>query len=110
MFECLSVWWCLECCLSILYVVCALTRGGKDSKSDRENYFGQCLRKMAELQVMKSSKTSVACPYGIGCGLAGGDWSVYMRMIKDFSRQVHLLGCSLNRKYMHSHCIINQHS
>ena len=30
----------------------------------------------------------VAFPYGIGCGLAGGDWKIIEKMIEEFSKQV----------------------
>jgi hypothetical protein len=28
---------------------------------------------------------SLAFPYGIGCGLAGGDWKVYETMLRDWA-------------------------
>jgi len=35
---------------------------------------------------------SIAMPYNIGCGTAGGDWDVYFQMIKNFANnyQIHV--------------------
>lgn len=75
-------------------VICAFAQykhgSGKDPSSivypdDKESrcvYFQQCLEKIAEL-----APKSLAFPYGIGCGLAGGNWSVYSAMINDFAQK-----------------------
>ena len=42
---------------------------------------GQFTKEGAELE-------SVAFPYLIGCGLAGGDWQSYGAMVSDFARRV----------------------
>lgn len=34
-------------------------------------------------QYARSKQYSVAIPFGIGCGLAGGDWSIVYRIIED---------------------------
>jgi len=58
-----------------------------DSKRDgwkaRQNAFQQCLDKIAALPNL----TSVAFPFKIGCGAAGGDWTVYRAMIKAFAEK-----------------------
>ena len=48
-----------------------------DSAADRVRYFGECLEAIATLEPM-----SVGFPYRIGCGLAGGSWKVYERMLQ----------------------------
>lgn len=50
----------------------------------RQNYFQQCLDTISELVDLDS----ISFPYKIGCGLAGGDWSVYLAMITKFSDKV----------------------
>lgn len=50
----------------------------KDSASSRERYFAKCLQELKAL-----NPTSVAFPYKIGCGLAGGNWENYYSMIQN---------------------------
>lgn len=47
----------------------------------RQKAFQHCLDKIAQLPYL----TSVAFPWQIGCGAAGGDWSVYRQMIEKFA-------------------------
>ena len=56
---------------------------GEDSKISRLKAFEKCLTQIAELHSEESF--SVAFPYGIGCGLAGGDWKEYEKMLRDFA-------------------------
>ena len=55
----------------------------KDSDSKRIVWFEKCLDKIGKIKNIKS----VAFPYKIGCGLAGGDWEIYEQMLIDFSNQ-----------------------
>jgi hypothetical protein len=55
--------------------------GNPDSKQDRERYFKQCLEDLANLIPPNSS---LALPYKIGCGLAGGDWSNYEKLLGEW--------------------------
>lgn len=52
-----------------------------DSKSQREKWFRECLEKIGKIKSLKS----ISFPFGIGCGLAGGDWEVYHQMILDWT-------------------------
>ncbi len=52
----------------------------KDSAKDRQGYFQSCLE-----QILLLEPKSVGFPYKIGCGLAGGSWSIYEKMIRDWS-------------------------
>lgn len=54
-----------------------------DSPQHRLLYFRNCLQALS-----KKEYSSVAFPYGIGCGLAGGDWKVYYNEIVAFSKAV----------------------
>ncbi len=49
-----------------------------DTPIDRQNYFAQCLEEIEKLGIKK-----VAMPYLIGCGLGGGSWKIYKKMISD---------------------------
>lgn len=49
------------------------------------------LEKINALRQSKSMyNSSIALPYGIGCGLAGGDWTVVYRMIDEIFDEVTL--------------------
>ncbi len=52
----------------------------QDGVADRVKWFEKCLACVAELK-----PESVAMPYQIGCGLAGGNWKVYEKVISDWA-------------------------
>lgn len=54
-----------------------------DNDSVRLNYFSKCLNEISKL-----SFSSIAFPYRIGCGLAGGSWDDYYKLINDWSENV----------------------
>jgi|AntRauTorckE6833_2_1112554.scaffolds.fasta_scaffold12368_2 O-acetyl-ADP-ribose deacetylase (regulator of RNase III) len=57
-----------------------------DSKKNREKWFADSLVDLENK--LKNDYThikEVAFPYNIGCGLAGGNWDNYLKMIKEFS-------------------------
>lgn len=61
--------------------------GRKDTSSMRLKWFQSCLICVEELSDLKS----IAFPYGIGCGAAGGHWPHYLECIKEFaSRNPHV--------------------
>jgi O-acetyl-ADP-ribose deacetylase (regulator of RNase III) len=47
----------------------------------RQRYFHQALWELAQIENLES----VAFPYGIGCGLAAGDWEVYFKILNNFA-------------------------
>ena len=53
----------------------------KDGVKARQKYFHQGLLKIAKIPSLQS----VAFPYGIGCGAAGGNWDIYSRIIMNFA-------------------------
>lgn len=58
----------------------------KDSKEMRLQYFHSCLKAISEIPNLQS----IAFPFHIGCGLAGGDWSEYQSALEQFAKNVHI--------------------
>lgn len=50
----------------------------------REKYFHQCLLRVAKIDNLES----VAFPWRIGCGAAGGDWDHYLGTIINFANYI----------------------
>lgn len=63
---------------------------GRDRRYTDYSAFKKCLDVLAREVNDYSTETfpTIAFPYGIGCGLAGGDWYIILGMIKDFSEKV----------------------
>ncbi len=53
-----------------------------DSSIVREGYFWQCLRQIAKIEKLES----IAFPFRVACGLAGGNWEHYYKMIENFEK------------------------
>ena len=64
------------------YAYGKLTR--EETQKIREKWFVKALTKLTELDLKKES---IAIPYQIGCGLAGGVWKNYRRHIEDFAKR-----------------------
>jgi O-acetyl-ADP-ribose deacetylase (regulator of RNase III) len=64
---------------------------GHDSAASRLEAFDKALDQIAELPELES----IRFPYGIGCGLAGGDWNKYERLLEDFAERVGERGVSV---------------
>lgn len=67
----------------------ALPNGLQDTAEQREKWFAACLRSLdanmlsvAGVEDIKDAPV-VAVPWGIGCGLAGGNWEAYERMLQE---------------------------
>jgi len=56
---------------------------GVDSEEYRILLFQKCLNKISKIKNLES----IAFPYKIGCGLAGGDWDKYYKLIQDFAEK-----------------------
>lgn len=54
-----------------------------DNESARLGYFQKCLNEISKLQF-----SSIAFPYKIGCGLAGGSWDDYYGLIESWSKNI----------------------
>jgi hypothetical protein len=50
----------------------------------RKRYFYNCLKQIAEIPDL----SSIALPYGIGCGAAGGNWGEYLVILEKFAKFV----------------------
>ena len=57
---------------------------GRDSAASRLGAFSKALDQIAALPELKS----IGFPYGIGYGLAGGDWNEYERLLEKFAKRV----------------------
>lgn len=53
-----------------------------DGSKARENYFHKCLLKIYHMEDLES----IAFPYRVGCGAAGGYWNNYLGTLENFSR------------------------
>lgn len=53
-----------------------------DSEDDRLKYFQECLEK-----ILIFADGDISFPFGIGCGLAGGNWNNYYSLINNFSKE-----------------------
>lgn len=51
-----------------------------DSNQMRQQYFKKCLEDIANIENLQS----IAMPFNIGCGLAGGKWEDYSQILTDF--------------------------
>jgi O-acetyl-ADP-ribose deacetylase (regulator of RNase III) len=58
--------------------------GSFDDAEHRARWFGEALGKMEQIPDLES----VAFPFQIGCGIAGGNWVAYRKLIADFAQRV----------------------
>jgi hypothetical protein len=54
-----------------------------DDRATRQRWFGECLQQIADS--VSIGKISIAFPYKIGCGLAGGNWKTYEDALINFA-------------------------
>jgi O-acetyl-ADP-ribose deacetylase (regulator of RNase III) len=64
-----------------------------DGIQARKGYFIECMKRVAELK-----PRSVAMPWQIGCGLAGGDWNFYNKVIDKFAGSFNIVLYKLPEK------------
>ena len=58
-----------------------------DSAEQRQNWFKECLAEIVpSLRKSHVKSETIAFPFGIGCGLAGGDWDEYIKMIEEWTK------------------------
>ena len=58
--------------------------GKSDSKEQKLIWFRQCLNEIS-LFTRTFKNVSIAFPYKIGCGMAGGQWSDYLSILELFA-------------------------
>ena len=54
---------------------------GNDSNFKRLDWFRECLTRISKIDELES----IAFPYGIGCGMAGGNWQYYYDSLNKFA-------------------------
>jgi hypothetical protein len=59
--------------------------GERDSSAARKVYFEKGLR---DIKRQLPDLESIAFPEGIGCGIGGGHWPTYQKMIREFARDM----------------------
>lgn len=69
---------------------------GQDSQALRLEAFSKAIDQIAKLVELRS----IGFPYGIGCGLAGGDWQLYERLLETFAERVSERGISVVLYYI----------
>ena len=57
----------------------------QDSAEMRRVWFASALQDVRSFMIKHNLK-SIGIPYMIGCGLAGGDWEVYRKMLDEFAK------------------------
>lgn len=55
---------------------------GRDRKHTSYDALRMCFIKLRDY-ALTNNLTTIGLPYGIGCGLAGGDWKIVTRLIED---------------------------
>lgn len=66
-----------------------------DSFELRQKWFKLCLDEVAQLV---PSGSALAIPFQIGCGLAGGDWKIYNKMITEWAANHPTLHLTMYKK------------
>ena len=56
----------------------------EETQEMRQAYFLECMSRIMGI----SDLESIAFPYKIGCGIAGGNWDFYHKVIKSFSKKL----------------------
>lgn len=54
-----------------------------DTSEARLKWFRECL---VQIRYTIKDLESIAFPYKIGCGLAGGDWNKYLQLLEEFAQ------------------------
>ena len=55
-----------------------------DGSRARVKYFFKCLKAIHDMEDLES----IAFPYKVGCGAAGGDWTKYLNLLEKFATAV----------------------
>ena len=63
----------------------ALAKYSDDTTEKRIEWFKQCLNAISEINNIKNK--TIAFPFNIGCGAAGGDWEIYYNLIEEFANK-----------------------
>jgi len=66
-------------------------KNGPETKQHRITWFQNALNLLVSWLDENNYNTDqfiIGIPYGIGCGLAGGDWKIYSQMLENFASRV----------------------
>lgn len=66
-----------------------------DTYEDRLRAFEQCLNVLSEKLQSRPDISVVVFPFSIGCGMAGGDWSKYEPLIRNFAKKHNVVICKI---------------
>lgn len=69
-----------------------------DTARMRVQWFQACLKAIEEMLPAFDGPTSLAFPFMIGCGLAGGDWPAYQALLERFARENPHIAVSLYKQ------------
>lgn len=58
------------------------SRYSTDTKEKRLNWFRECCKSL-RTYLVHNNITKIGVPYGIGCGLAGGNWTEYEKILEN---------------------------
>ena len=61
---------------------------GRDSLKTDYNAFSKCLMDLRRRCNNARADVTIAFPYRIGCGLAGGDWDIILPLLEQFEENV----------------------
>lgn len=71
--------------LSIINIYGQYTPGLNKTNEPREEWFEFALQQLAQLKDIPTKfPKKIIFPYKIGCGLAGGDWKLYSKMLENY--------------------------
>ena len=73
------------CMFAQFYPSKPIKNSKEDTYKQRIKHFQQCLDEMKKIQTDK-----IAFPFLIGCGLAGGDWNIYKKMLENFEKETNI--------------------
>ena len=57
-----------------------------ETKEQRLKWFTLALNSVTDSTTWREKNLSLAVPFGIGCGLAGGDWNDYYPVLQEFAK------------------------
>ena len=61
-----------------------------DSRTERLKWFRECIRSLT-IFMKERGINRVAFPFKIGCGLAGGIWEDYLRILEEFGKTFNVI-------------------
>ena len=63
----------------------ALPKYNNDTNEKRIGWFENCLHEISKIDDIQNK--TISMPFRIGCGVAGGDWTIYYNLICEFANK-----------------------